>query len=94
LNQFIPFQMAMLMPDLVLAVALEFERVGLSVVPHARSQPALDPEALWRIPPDINVAPLPPPTRQIRAQDLVVLHNRRAGNRGKANVRKTTPVSG
>jgi len=93
-GQFIPFQMAMLMPDLVLAVALEFQRVGLSVVPHARSEPTLDPETLWRIPADINVAPLPPPPRKIRAQDLVVLKDRRAGNRGKANAPTTTPVFG
>ena len=93
-NQIVPFQMAMLMPDLVLAVALEFERLGLSVVPHARTEPTLDPETLWRIPPDINVVPFPPPIRKIRAQDLVVLNNRRAGNRGKAKLRKTTPVSG
>jgi hypothetical protein len=93
-NQFVPFQMAMLLPDLVLAVGIELERLGLSVVPHARAEPTLDPETLWRIPPDINVAPLPPPIRKIRPQDLVVLNNRRAGNRGKANVRKTTPVLG
>ena len=90
--QIIPFQMAMLMPDLVLAVALEFERYGLSVVPHARTEPALDPETVWRIPSDINVAPFPLPIRKMRAQDLKVLNNRRAGNRGKAKVRKTTPV--
>jgi hypothetical protein len=84
-DQLIPFQMAMLMPDLVLAVALEFQRVGLSVVPHARNESTLAPETLWRIPADINVASLPPPTRKIRAQDLVVLKDRRAGNRGKAN---------
>jgi hypothetical protein len=93
-DQFIPFQMTMLMPDLVLAVALEFQRVGLSVVPHARNEPTLDPETLWRVPADINVASLPPPTRKIRAQDLVVLNDRRAGNRGKANAPTTTPVSG
>jgi hypothetical protein len=93
-NQFVPFQMAMLLPDLVLAVGIEFERLGLSVVPHARTEPTLDPETLWRIPPDINVAPLPPSIRKIRPQDLVVLNNRRAGNRGKANLRKTTPVLG
>jgi hypothetical protein len=52
LNQFIPFQMAMLMPDLVLAVALEFERLGLSVVPHGRTEPTLDPQTVWRIPPE------------------------------------------
>jgi hypothetical protein len=93
LNQFLPFKMAMLMPDLVLAVALEFERVGLSVVSHGDTKPTLHSQTLWRIPPDINVQPLPPPVRQIRAQDLMVLHNRRAANRGKANVRKTNLVS-
>jgi hypothetical protein len=93
-NQFLPFQMAMLMPDLVLAVALEFERLGLDVVPHARTEATLDPETLWRIPPDINVVPIPPPVRQIRPQDLTVLNKRRAGNRGKAKVRKTTSIFG
>src|SRR5262249_43705693 len=86
-SQFIPFQMTMLMPDLVLAVGLEFEHLGLSAVPHARTEPALDPETLWRIPPNINVAPIPRPIRKISARDIVVLNNRRAGNRGKANIR-------
>jgi hypothetical protein len=40
-SQFIPFKMAMLMPDLVLAVALEFERLGLSVVTRGRTKPEL-----------------------------------------------------
>lgn len=93
-DQFGPFQMAMLMPDLVLAVGLEFEQRGLSHIPHARSEPALDPETLWRIPQDINVAPLSPPARKIRSQDLAILHERRAGNRGRANPHETTPVSG
>jgi hypothetical protein len=93
-SQFIPFQMTMLMPDLVLAVGLEFERVGLSALPHGRTEPILDPAAVWRIPPDINVVPIPPPMRKIRAEDLVVLNHRRAGSRGKANVTRTTPVFG
>ena len=88
-NQFVPFQMTMLMPDLVLAVALEFERTGLGVLPHARARPpTLDPKRLWCIPPDINVEPLPPPVRKIRPQDLMVLNKRRAGNRGKAKIRR------
>jgi len=91
-DQFVPFQMTMLLPDLVVAVGLEFERHGLNLVPYSRSEPSLDPETLWRIPPDSNVAPLAPPARRIRAQDLKVLHNRRAGNRGLANRRKSTPV--
>jgi hypothetical protein len=86
--------MAMLMPDLVLAVAVEFEQCGLGHVAHARTEPALDPETLWRTPPDINVASLSPPTRKIRPQDLAILNARRAGNRGRANQRETTPVSG
>ena len=82
LNQLVPFQMAMLMPDLVLAVALEFQRLGLDVVPHVRTEATLDPETLWRIPPDINVVPIRPLVRQIRPQDFAVLNKRRAGNRG------------
>jgi hypothetical protein len=80
--------MAMLLPDLVLAVGQEFERLGLSVIPHARTEPTLDPDTVWRIPPDINVAPVPPPVRSIRPQELVLLNKRRAGNRGKSNARK------
>ncbi len=90
-TQFVPFQMAFMMPDLVLAVAMEFERCGLAVVSDARAEPALDPDTLWRIPADINVVALPPLIRKLRPQDVVVLNNRRAGNRGGAN--KTTPVS-
>jgi hypothetical protein len=83
--------MALLMPDLVLAVAMEFERLGLGLVSDSRAEPALDPDTLWRIPVDIKVVPVPPPVRKLRPEDIVVLNNRRAGNRGRAN--KTTPVS-
>jgi hypothetical protein len=92
-DQFQPFQMTMLMPDLVLAVALEFERFGLECLPYARSKPTFDPDTLWRIPPDINVAPIPPPRRPIKKGDLAILRDRRAGNRGKANRRETTLIS-
>jgi hypothetical protein len=93
-DQFLPFQMVMLLPDLVLAVALGFEDHGLTNVPYARTESNLDPTTLWRIPPDLNVVPVPPPTRRIRTQDLSILNARRAGNRGRANTPKTTPVSG
>jgi hypothetical protein len=88
-----PFQIAMLMPDLVLAVALELEQRGLSHVPHARTEPVFDPESLWRIPADINVAPLSPPARRIRSEDKVILQARRAGNRGRANRRDAAVVT-
>lgn len=90
-TQFVPFQMAFLMPDLVLAVALEFERVGRAPGFIPRSEAALDLGTHWRIPDDINVTPLPPPYRELRPQDIQILNNRRAGNRGRTN--KTTPVS-
>jgi hypothetical protein len=90
-TQFVPFQMALLMPDLVLALAVEFEGYGLGDLTAARPEPVLDPDTLWRIPADISVVPLPPPVRKLRPQDIVVLNDRRAGNRGRAN--KTTPVS-
>ena len=93
-DQFGPLQMVLLLPDLVLAVALEFERVGLNQIPHARTEPALDPKTLWRIPPDINVASLAPPMRKLGDRDLAVLNVRRAGNRGRANRRDVRPVSG
>ena len=89
-NQFSPFQMTMLMPDFVLCVALEFQRLGLSSASDASTEPMsdaeakLDPETLWRIPLDINVVPFPPPTRKIRAEDISILNARRAGNRGRA----------
>ena len=93
-NQFSPFQMAMLMPDLVLCVALEFQRLGLNSVSESDAESKLDPETLWRIPLDINVVPFAPPTRKISVKDIAVLNERRAGNRGRANRHKATPVLG
>ena len=82
-TQFIPFQMALLMPDLVLAGAIEFERYGLALVSEVRTEPAFDPDTLWRVPTDINVVPFPLPIRKLRPRDLGVLNARRAGNRGR-----------
>jgi hypothetical protein len=93
-HQLLPFRIAMLMPDLVISVAMEFERYGLGYVAHGRTEPMFDSESLWRISPDINVTPLAPPARKLISQDLVVLNARRAGNRGKTKRRNTTPVSG
>jgi hypothetical protein len=88
--------MVMLMPDLVLAAALEFKRYGLMQIQHVRTEPALDPdyETLWRIPPDMNIAPIPPPMRKLRGEGLAILNVRRARNRGRANRREPRSVSG
>ena len=82
-TQITPFQMTWLMPDFVLAVAMEFERHGLRIASPARTEPALDPDTMWRIPADINVVSFAPPIRKLRLQDIVVLNNRRAGKRAR-----------
>jgi hypothetical protein len=86
-TQIIPFQMTLLMPDFVLAVAMEFERLGLRTTSNIRAESALDPNTLWRIPADINVVRITPPNRPLSRRDIVVLHDRRAGNRGRAKPR-------
>ena len=93
LHQLQPYRMAMLLPGLVLSVAMSIEEYGLNQVAHGRTQPMFDPEFLWRIPIDINLTPVAPPARELTDTDLAVLKARRAGNRGKAKRRKTTPVS-
>jgi hypothetical protein len=92
LHQFQPYRMAMLLPELVISVAMSVEKHGLQHVAHGQTEPMFDRESLWRIPADINLTPLAPPVRKMTRTDLAVLHERRAGNRGKANRRKTTPV--
>jgi len=52
-----------------------------------------DPETLWRIPENISIEPMPPPVREILPEETVILNARRAGNRGRANLLETTPVS-
>jgi hypothetical protein len=50
---------------------------------------------LWRIRPDVNFEPVPPPVRKINSKGTAVLNVRRAGNRAKSKRRlKTTPVFG
>lgn len=86
-----PFHIALLMPDLVLAVGRSFEEFALAI--GGRSDAGLDQEALWRIPADINVVPVPAPRRTIRVEDTRILNARRAGNRGRHDgpIEKASP---
>ena len=88
-----PLHIAMLLPDFVLSLALFWQNYGLANCPHARDEPMLDPETLWRIGPDMNVSEIAPPVRKINQQGIAILNARRAGNRGKRKHRETTPVS-
>jgi hypothetical protein len=80
-----PYQIAMLLPDLVFSVAMALERYGLASIPHSRDDSMLATESLWRVPADINLVAIDPPARHMTTADLAVLHARRAGNRGKTN---------
>jgi hypothetical protein len=62
---------------------------------HAPEEPMRDPKRLWRIRPDVNVVPVPPPVGKINSKGTAVLDAQRAGNRGKSKRRlKTIPVLG
>jgi hypothetical protein len=91
LDQLSPFHVTMLMPDLVLAVARSFEDFALTKV-SSRDDAGPNPETLWRIPPDVNVVPFPPPSRKIRSVDKIILNARRAGNRGGRNKPHADPT--
>jgi hypothetical protein len=82
-NQLYPFQMVMMMPDLVLALALDIQSRCLASIPGLCATAILDPNVLWRIPIDINVLPLPLPQRALTKRDYTILNDRRAGNRGR-----------
>ncbi|WGJ14154.1 hypothetical protein QEV83_16095 [Methylocapsa sp. D3K7] len=88
------FNVAMLMPDFVLSLALFLQNYGLAHRPQARDELMLDPETLWRISPDMNISEIAPPVRKINQQCIAILNARRAGNRGKRQHRETTPISG
>jgi hypothetical protein len=94
LQQLLPLRVVLMVPEPIIAIGLTYEKYGLAYVPKGGTEPMLNPEMLWRIPADINVAPLAPPIRKIRPEDTVVLNARRAGNRGRAKRHKTTLVSG
>ena len=86
-----PFHMVLLIPDLVLAVGRGFEEFALTR--SGRPDAGLDPATLWRVPEDVNVAPVPPPIRTIRPVDKLILNARRAGNRGTRNTAHGDPLS-
>jgi hypothetical protein len=92
LHQLQPYRIAMLLPELVISIAMTIETYGLQCVAAGRTDPLFDPESVWRIPPDMNLSPLEPPSRKITKKDQAVLNARRAGNRGKRKQHKTTPV--
>jgi hypothetical protein len=87
-----PYRIAMLLPDLVISVAMAFEKYGLDYIPQGRKEALFNSKSLWRNPNNINRTPLVPPVRKITRTDIALLTARRAGNRGMAKRAKTTPV--
>lgn len=93
LQELLPMRVACLVPDLIIGVGLTYEKYGLSRAAEGGKGSMLDPQTVWRIPPDINIEPVPPPPRSILSEEIVILNARRAGNRGRVNRNKTTLIS-
>jgi hypothetical protein len=88
----LPARVVCLVPDLILGVAMTYEKYGLNGIAKGSTEPMLHPRTVWRIPENINVEPVEPPIRKILTDEIAVLNSRRAGNRGQAKGHKTTPV--
>lgn len=86
-----PVRVVSLWPDLVIGLALTYENYGLNSRAEGGAESMLDPQTTWRIPPDINIDPVPALARVILPKEKVILNGRRAGNRGRRY--KTTLIS-
>ncbi len=84
-GQFQPFIIAMMTPDFVIAVALWWQKYGLTFIPHSRREPLLDPATAWLIRRDVNVARVAPAQRKLTRQDILLLNKRRAHKGRRAN---------
>lgn len=89
----LPMRIVCLLPDLIIGIGLTYEKYGLSGAAKGCKEPMLDSQTVWRISPDINIEPVPLPSRPILSEEIIVLNARRAGNRGRANRIKTTLIS-
>jgi hypothetical protein len=88
-----PVPITDLIPHLVVAVALTFEKYGLEAPVHGSDDFLFDPATLWRIPQNIGLPSLPPPKRKVGREDIKILQERRAGHRGRRKgSSKATPV--
>jgi hypothetical protein len=50
LQQLLPLRVVLMVPELIIAVALAYEKYGLAYIPKGRAEPMFNPETLWRIP--------------------------------------------
>ncbi len=89
-----PLSIIDLIPDLVVGVALAFEKYGLEAPVHGSEGALLDPATLWRLPENIGPPSVPPPKRTVPRDEIRILNDRRAGHRGRRKgASKATPVS-
>jgi hypothetical protein len=65
-------------PTSVLCMAFLFQRFGLSLIPHGRSEPVLSPETLWRLPTDVEIVPPSLTWRLLDEGSLDILATRKA----------------
>jgi len=72
-------------PASLLCMASIFQRFGLSLIPHGRSEPILSPESLWHLPIDIEIVPPPFGWGPLNDDCIDILASRKA-RRGKGSV--------
>jgi hypothetical protein len=63
----------LLVPEVVLALGLAFQKFGLAFEPHGQRTSILPSKTLWRIPAIIQFDPLPLPVRRLSDADLKFL---------------------
>jgi hypothetical protein len=71
-----PYHIALMVPEVILAVAMEYQAYGLEAIPHSREETLLSPETIWRIPDEINIAPLAPPVTPMTSAQKALLKKR------------------
>jgi len=65
-------------PASVLCMASIFQKFGLSLIPHGRSEPILSPESLWHLPTDVEIVPPPFAWGPLNDSCIEILASRKA----------------
>ena len=73
----------LLVPEIVVALAIAFQKFGLTTIPHGRRTPIFDPETLWQLPETHVPEKLFLPVRVLTPRQIDLLQARRASKKYK-----------
>jgi hypothetical protein len=76
-----PLDVVLIAPDLVLSAGLAFQNFGLGFVPHGQKISLLNPQNVWRVPPECGIDASPLIVRKLTDAQIQFLVGRRARNR-------------